>query len=98
MSSGAKRGGSNIVVGTPLPRKPYGTYKEFQRKDYLPAEKQIRAFLQDVAKMGNLRLSYHSQWLLARFWRAILPIAARRLTPAMRSELRALVPGSTLKV
>ena len=97
MSSGGKRGGSNIVVGTPLPRKPYGTYKEFQRKDYLPAERTLRKFLEEVAYRGSLQLSYRSQFLLARYWKAILPIAAKRLTPAMRTELKKWVPGSTIK-
>lgn len=96
MSSGAKRAGSDRIVGVPLPRKQYGTYKEFQRKDYLPAEVQIRAFLQDVALHGSVRLSYRSQWLLSRFWKVVLPIAAKRLTPAMRKELKYWVPGSSL--
>jgi len=72
-------------------------YREFQRADYLPAEIQIRAFLQDVAKTGSLRLSYRSQWLLARFWKCVLPEAAQRLTPAMREELRMWVPGATFR-
>ena len=97
MSSGAKRGGSNIVVGTPLPRKPYGTYKEFQRKDYLPAEVQIRAFLQDVAKRGDRRLSFDAQWLLARYWKCVLPRAAKRLTSKQRADLTIWVPGSTIR-
>lgn len=97
MSSGAKRGGSDRIVGVPIPRKQYGTYKEFQRRDYLPAERQLRSFLEDVAKTGNIRLAYQAQWLLARFWKCVLPQAAKRLTPAMREDLRMWVPGATFR-
>lgn len=96
MSSGAKRAGSDRIVGVPIPRKQYGTYREFQRKDYLPAETQMRAFLQDVAKGGNRRLSFHAQLLLARYWKCILPRAARRLTLGQRLELAVWVPGTTI--
>jgi len=96
MSSGAKRAGSDRIVGVPIPRKQYGTYKEFQRKDYLPAEVQVRALLQDVAKGGNRRLSFHAQLLLARYWKCILPRAARRLTAEQRAELAVWVPGTTI--
>ena len=97
MSSGAKRGGSDRIVGVPIPRKQYGTYKEFQRKDYLPAEVQIRAFLQDVAKGGSRRLSFQAQLLLARYWKCVLPRAAKRLTPKQRADLTIWVPGSTIR-
>jgi len=97
MSSGAKRAGSDRIVGVPIPRKQYGTYKEFQRRDYLPAEIQVRAFLQDVAMTGRLRLSYQAQWLLARYWKCVLPRAAKRLTAAMREELKTWVPGATFR-
>lgn len=96
MSSGAKRAGSDIVVGTPLPRKPYGTYREFQRRDYLPAERQLRWFLEDVAKTGNRRLSFDAQLLLARYWKCILPRAAKRLRPEERVRLAIWVPGTTI--
>jgi len=96
MSSGAKRAGSDRIVGVPIPRKQYGTYKEFQRKDYLPAEIQVRAFLQDVAKGGNRRFSFAAQYLLARYWKCILPRAARRLTLGQRVELAVWVPGTTI--
>ena len=96
MSSGAKRAGSDRIVGVPIPRKQYGTYKEFQRKDYLPAEIQIRAFLQDVAKRGSLPLSFQAQWILARYWKCILLRSAKRLTPAMRIRLAVWVPGTTI--
>jgi len=96
MSSGARRPGSDLIVGVPIPRKQYGTYKEFQRKDYLPAEVQMRAFLQDVAKGGNRRLRFHAQLLLARYWKCILPMAAKRLTPEQREELAVWVPGTTI--
>ena len=97
MSSGAKRAGSDRVEGVPLRRKPYGTYKEFRRKDYLPAEFQVRRFLEEVAYTGDLQLSYRAQWLLARFWRAVLPEAAKRLTRAMRHDLKGWVAGSSIE-
>ena len=96
MSSGAKRAGSDRIVGVPIPRKQYGTYKEFQRKDYLPAEIQIRSFLQDVAKRGSLHLSFQAQWLLAKYWKCILLRPAKRLTPAMCIKLAVWVPGTTI--
>ena len=95
-SHGARRAGSDRIVGVPVPPKQYGTYKEFQRKDYLPAERTLRNFLEEVAYRGNLQLSYKSQYLLARYWKCILPRVARRLTPEQRAELAVWVPGTTI--
>ena len=97
MTSGAKRGGSSAVIGLKPPTKEFGISREFQCKTYLPAERHIRLFLEEVAHTGSLQLAYKASWLLARFWKTILPLAAARLTPAMRQDLKAWVPGSTIE-
>lgn len=97
MSSGAKRGGSNLVIGVKVPPKQFGLHREFACKTYLPAERHIRVFLEEVAYLGDLQLAYRAQWLLVRFWRAILPEASKRLTPAMRQDLKTWVPGSSIE-
>ena len=96
MSSGSKRGGSKLVEGVkPIPRE-FGVTREFVCATYLPAERHLRVFLEEVAYKADLQLSYRAQWLLARFWKSILPMAAARLTVAMRKDIGSWVSGSSV--